>query len=80
MEELEAHAPASQGLVEGREHHVAHPRPHLPEHRAPVGEEHATGEEQARAGADGRAGEVAVLVREREVVGASHEGRVDRCL
>ena len=74
MEELEAHAPPSKGLVQGREHHIAHPCSHLPEHRSPVGKEHAAGEEEPGARADGGSGEVAVLVGEGEVVGATHEG------
>ena len=77
MEEAKAHPAATKRLIQGREDDIAHTGPHLPEQRPLVIEEHAQGEMEREPGRKSRPLRVAILVREREVVEAADERRVD---
>ena len=68
MEELEAHAPPAQRLVQRREHDVAHAGRHLPEDRAAVLEEHLRREEDRDSGAHAAARSRRTGLGEHEVV------------
>ena len=78
VEELEAHAPAREDLVEGCEHDVAHAGLHAPEEGAAVGEEGARHAAERLTRGDARPRRVAVLVGEAEVVEPAKVARVER--
>src|SRR5271166_6874008 len=73
MEEFELDAPPAQCLVQGRDHHVAHPGGHFPEERTLVLEKRYPGEQYSQPCGERGPAEVAVLVSEHHVVEATHE-------
>ena len=77
-EESEAHPSRDQRLVDRREDGLAHPGPQLPEDRALVVEPQLGREEHPPAGGEPGPGGIALLVREHQVVLASHDRRLER--
>ena len=80
VEEAELRSPSLEGLVERREHDVAHAGAHLPEERAAVREEHPQRPANPLPRRDGRAARVAALVGQGEVVEPAHDRGVHRAL
>jgi hypothetical protein len=78
MEELEAHAAALERLVHRGDHDVAHAGVHPPEDRALVAEHESQQAAQGLARGHRRARRIAVAVRERGVVEAAEDRRVER--
>ena len=77
MEELEVDSAFAQSLIQGGDHHIAHPRGHLPEERALVAEQNLAGQKHSHACAEGATTRVAVGVPEDHVVKGTHQRKLD---
>src|SRR6185437_14146181 len=79
VKELKTHAAATQDLVEGDEHGVAHSRLHLPADRPAIREEQAQCILHSCPCRHRRAGYVTVFIRKRHVVKSAYERPLSEC-